>query len=439
MIRREHLLCGALLACVVSFAIAEDLDKQFRAAKAKLVLELKSVKADIRAAAVKKFAAFPTPEAAQTLLQQGAASQDAEVRRGCFVVLRSFCNSPAVAQAFQKEVLRDLKRDKVDETLCVQFNCLLSAEDTDCRALAEDVLREAEKSVPGLLLLAETVDQLSDIDDDVSQATILRLADSAPAASHPGFRRAVIQALASMRRPEAVSSLLAFHAAAEGETRADIERRLEELSGLKAINKPDWAAWWEEKRTVFAFPEKSPRKRQREREEPARGGPSYYGLPLYGSRLIFVIDVSGSMRGGRLEAAKTELLKAIRELPDGVQFNVLAYSASVVPWKRELTHVSAATKEDAGRFVYGLVANANTASYDALEAALKSNADAIYFLTDGAPNGGKTSNPAEIVALISRANRLCRATINTIGIAEGNSSFLKSLAERNFGVYRELK
>ena len=55
----------------------------------------------------------------------------------------------------------------------------------------------------------------------------------------------------------------------------------------------------------------------------------------------------------------------------------------------------------------------------ALEAALDFDTETVFFLTDGAPAGGKIVNPVEIVEVISRLNFTRRITINAIGIGVG--------------------
>ena len=100
-------------------------------------------------------------------------------------------------------------------------------------------------------------------------------------------------------------------------------------------------------------------------------------------------------------------------------------------------------KEQAAAFVQAQVLSLQTASYDALEAAFNFDTEAIYFLTDGAPYGGKIVRPDEIVEVITRLNRTRRVTINSIGIgvgAAGNvfDTFLKSLAARNYGDYKRV-
>src|SRR5690242_11493403 len=44
------------------------------------------------------------------------------------------------------------------------------------------------------------------------------------------------------------------------------------------------------------------------------------------AEFIFIIDTSSSMSGARIFAAKRELVRAIGELPDDVQFNIVAFN-----------------------------------------------------------------------------------------------------------------
>jgi secreted protein with Ig-like and vWFA domain len=166
-------------------------------------------------------------------------------------------------------------------------------------------------------------------------------------------------------------------------------------------------------------------------------------LPLYGSRIVFVIDFSGSMSGVKIEAAKAELRNAINLLPDATRFNMIAFNSDVTLWKKDLVSVSPQSKREATIWVNSGQAAAKTHSYDALAAALAQDCDAIYFLTDGAPTGGRITSPSQIVSSITELNRVRRATINTLGIAPGAEGgtfddFLHYLAKENFGVYKRL-
>ena len=104
---------------------------------------------------------------------------------------------------------------------------------------------------------------------------------------------------------------------------------------------------------------------------------------------------------------------------------------------------SAENKQSALYFVAALGLANQTASYDALDAALQFDGEAIYFLTDGAPVGGRITNPPDIVRAITQQNRFRRMTINSLGIGVGLpgnpfDSFLSALAQNNFGVYERV-
>jgi len=170
---------------------------------------------------------------------------------------------------------------------------------------------------------------------------------------------------------------------------------------------------------------------------------TYYGLPLYAFRLVFVLDTSGSMAGPRLDAAKRELNAAIEALPDYAEFGVVAFNSRVDLWQSKLVPATLAAKKAATRFVSAQKADATTASYDALEAAFRFDAEAVYFLSDGAPKGGKIAQPDAIVNAISALNRTRRISIYTIGIGPGEpggplDAFLDVLAKENLGSYRRV-
>jgi hypothetical protein len=96
------------------------------------------------------------------------------------------------------------------------------------------------------------------------------------------------------------------------------------------------------------------------------------------------------------------------------------------------------------RFVGYLNADGQTAAYDALQAALCFDVEAIYFLTDGQPTVGRLVTPPAIVAAIGQQNRSRRVSMYAIGIAPGGpgsplDAFLRTIAEQNFGSYRRVE
>ena len=111
--------------------------------------------------------------------------------------------------------------------------------------------------------------------------------------------------------------------------------------------------------------------------------------------------------------------KRLDGLTDDAQFSVLAFNGEVYAWRKQLTPANAAMKEAAQHWVASLETANSTASYDALEAGLQFDAEAIFFLTDGVPQGGNINNPADIVALITRPTvpSACRSTRSALAWA----------------------
>lgn len=457
-----HLARAAALTILVVFlyspapARGAELDAKFRAAKAKLLQDLRSPTAEVRAAALKKFEEFPVPDAASTLLLQGELTRYPDVRRGSFEALRSYRNSEAVGKVLLADVLRELKSTKADDATSIKLYVLLAAEEPKVKEFAATALTQVEKSPHAAPVMIMLVDQLAELADEPSGQALLNIADHPLGASHYGLKRSIVQALCKLNEKEAVQRLVDFHLGSEGETRADIERRLVQLSGIPSEDKPDWTSWWAEKKEKFVFPDAAPMKQeglfanaapQRPNppsiDKPDTKAPSYYGLPLYGSRIVFIIDYSGSMAGAKMDAAKRELQNAVSVLPATCKFNIIAFHTEVIPWKRDLQPVSPLIKQDATDWIASGLPTKQTNSYGALEAALGQDCDAIYFLTDGSPTTGRVTDPGQIVTLISRQNRIRRATINVLGIGVGGEGdrfgrFLQNLAEQNFGVYRRL-
>ena len=81
-------------------------------------------------------------------------------------------------------------------------------------------------------------------------------------------------------------------------------------------------------------------------------------------------------------------------------------------------------------------------SFDAIEKAFELNPEVIFFLSDGAPFGGKIDSPPEILSTVAEWNKVRRITINSIGVgvkdpsAKVYADFLKGLAGQSWGVFK---
>lgn len=410
-----------------------------------ILQRIKGKKSELRVEAVREVAEYESVDAAKLLVQTALASKFEEVRKAGYETLLEFRNNQEICEYLLEQVKKDVAKGVPKDTTCAMLAVALASDLEPVQKEAGEALSKAAKQPKGgLLLLVTLADQLGGEADSTSLATLLKLTKQPLFDEEFAFRRSVIQALTQIREPEVVDALIDILGEAKGEIRADISRYLTEISGEQhEIDAKAWREWWEGAKEDFDFPPKGA-KAVPARMMAGKTTSAYYGMPIYGQRVVFVIDASGSMRvGGRIEAAKRELINAVNGLPEGVSFNILAFHVNVTPWQRKLAVASPENKRLATAFVQSLGLGPATASYDALEAALDLDAESIYFLTDGAPRGGKVVHPVQIVDVLTRLNHTRRVTINSIGIGVGLEGgvfdeFLKTLSEQNYGDYRRV-
>lgn len=276
---------------------------------------------------------------------------------------------------------------------------------------------------------------------------------------------AAIRGLVHVPRREVVGALADLAGKAQGRVLLECRRALEALTGEKHADGPAWAAWW-----AARGQEWEPGATAAESPSPAAGGTVQRYTPtesifddVASNRVIIVVDVSGSMQVRaldgqgeraltRLQAVQAELVHLIEEKLDEKrdQFNLIAFSSEVRPWKKKLVPATRANKEAALRFVRALEPDGETNISDALELAFQDkDADTIHFLTDGTPTRGKLQTNLEILGAVKRWNtgrgvRVCAVAflagdptpfkvVENRGMSE---RFLRELAGQNGGTFR---
>lgn len=152
--------------------------------------------------------------------------------------------------------------------------------------------------------------------------------------------------------------------------------------------------------------------------------------------LSFVIDVSGSMSGEKLDQAKAALLQALGTLRPEDRFRLIAFSNWVRPFREGFTAATPGNLQAARDFVNQLVAEGGTNIAGALDAVLGATVSEerlpiILFLTDGLPSVGEQA-PDRIAANASA--RIGRARIFTVGLGHDvNTYLLDRLAREGHG------
>lgn len=118
-------------------------------------------------------------------------------------------------------------------------------------------------------------------------------------------------------------------------------------------------------------------------------GSSFFGHRAKGSRFVYVVDCSGSMRGERFAKAQNELLRSIHNLEANQSFYVIFFSTRSYPMfspDREEPGLLSASRSNVNRvtkWVKAFTIKGGTEPETALTSALTLKPDAVFFLTDG--------------------------------------------------------
>jgi hypothetical protein len=149
------------------------------------------------------------------------------------------------------------------------------------------------------------------------------------------------------------------------------------------------------------------------------GGTGFFGVEARGQRFAYVVDISGSMDGEKLDMLKRELIKSIDRLAETSSFVVLCFSSDVAPLGNisKLIPATSKNKKIAIEAITALRSSGGTEPMPALSAALRSRPrpDAIYFMTDGLFDAGVVDNlrvelragrnvPMHCITLIDRSS-----------------------------------
>lgn len=272
-------------------------------------------------------------------------------------------------------------------------------------------------------------------------------------------RFVAIDAVASLRDKAAVPKLIARMGKETGRMKKRVAEALWQLTAQPFDEDVErWKGWWAEASKDFeVVGEKELDKAEKERErrrltQRTTTQAKFFGIKVESHRVIFIIDVSGSMlesmygrefegRGAaRIDVAKQELTQAIENLEPGALFNVFAFASSVARWQKEGIGVNTnQDKKDAVEWVRRLGASGATNLYDSVKTAFDDpDVDTIFILSDGEPTNGAVIDPYRIREDVAFWNQHRKIKINSIAIG-GNLEVLEWLAKDAGGIYRQMR
>jgi uncharacterized protein YegL len=203
---------------------------------------------------------------------------------------------------------------------------------------------------------------------------------------------------------------------------------------------------------------------------------TFYGLKTEGQKVLFVVDVSGSMEGKdegnltdrvvaqatqtggqavggaiggsvgsfigsqtaseatKLGGAKRELIPALQGLPESASFSIITFGNDTKEWYRGMVPATGTNRNLAVAFVKSLEANGGTPASQALAKAFEQkDASLIFFVSDGQPTDG---SPDQILGQVGSLNSTHLVKISTVGLGDDqDAQFLDKLAIQNGGRY----
>ncbi|MFY9343278.1 MAG: VWA domain-containing protein, partial [Planctomycetota bacterium] len=189
----------------------------------------------------------------------------------------------------------------------------------------------------------------------------------------------------------------------------------------------------------------------------------FFGVPVTGGAIAFLIDTSGSMAyapGGapatgprrrssesRLAAAKEQLGLCVQAMPPESTYSVFTFAERGRSWTATPCKPGPQNLRSLTELLSRFHARGGTNLHDGLVQALQfgerrhgevptSRIDELFVLSDGEPTSGPVQAADDLLAIVREANKYAKVRIHAVFTGTGTGSdLLRRLAEENGGVY----
>jgi HEAT repeat protein/uncharacterized protein YegL len=418
---------------------------------------------------------FKDPKAWDTKkrLRKALDDQD-ETLQNDSVVLRAFAKAASgfVDATANKTLIRSAAGSPRVHTRRALFSGLLRNATIDALEVGKKAMRDKDPTVR--LVALEALEERKALET-------MPIAIKALKESGWPHRQAAARLLQAIGDINAVVPLLNAMAVDEGRMLEVYAEALRELTRTEIGPFPDaWKAWYDENKDDLVAKGAAGGSVRRAKAKAAEAI-NYYGIETISKRIVFLIDVSGSMnepindmptdvtgedeevyRGLKIAIAKKMLKQAIRNLPEESFFNIVIFNHEIKTFADSAQQATQGNKNKAYLAINDLEAVGATFTYGALEKtfamagrgvsdkAYDPGVDTIFVLSDGAPTdsddtSAKPMDIEKILGAVQEWNQLNRIVIHTIAIdprigkgGKGFVRFMKKLAHQNKGTYTEV-
>ncbi|XP_049718293.1 inter-alpha-trypsin inhibitor heavy chain H3 isoform X9 [Elephas maximus indicus] len=174
------------------------------------------------------------------------------------------------------------------------------------------------------------------------------------------------------------------------------------------------------------------------------------GLPAVPKNVVFVIDISGSMTGRKIQQTREALLRILGDVKENDYLNFILFSSDVTTWKDSLVQATPENLQEARAFVRNIHSGGMTNINDGLLRAIsmlnkareehkipERSTSIVIMLTDGDANVGE-SRPEKIQENVRNAIS-GKFPLYNLGFGNNlNYNFLESMALENHGLARRI-
>lgn len=218
-----------------------------------------------------------------------------------------------------------------------------------------------------------------------------------------------------------------------------------------------WRDFWRREQHNIVVPARL------KKDDPGATRAQFFGVPVTGGSIAFLIDTSGSMgeapggaagtgprrRGGqtRLSAAKEQLLLAVQAMAPDSQYYVFTFSDHGRSWTPTAIKADSRSVRSLTELLSRFGARGGTNLHDGLVQALQLGEqrygeigqvkiDELFVLSDGQPTAGAVQGVDDLCEIVREANKYTKVRIHTVFTGSGpGSELLRRLAEENGGVH----